>query len=531
MKRMTILIGLCLAFALPFVANGQQVTLLHVNDSHSHIDAWGPRDASLEGTLGGLPKAASIVLALKAANPNALFVHAGDFSNGDLFFNESLGSPELQMLQSLGLDAIILGNRDFQLGPDILEHAIADAWPAGGGVPVLGANVQPNGHAIGDWLQPTLMKNVNGVEVGLFGLSLPNGPLAQTGDVRILPYLPTPGVAGIAQDTVDALRAAGAKLIICVGHLGMSKSVELAEQVSGIDVIVNAHDNAYLEQPQPVTDPNGGTTLIVSAGHYYEAVGKLQLAWENGAVRLVDYALLKADAKTPRQPDLQMVVDDLKAQIVARYGDVFNTEIAFADKKITPAIDPLDERRDSALGDLITDAYRSATATDIAVEVTSLLDDSIDRGPVAKVDLFRSMSFGFTVLPGPENPEFVRPLRLVTFNATGEALTMAFNKMIAYGLLPQVSGMRIVCDSTLALPVKQMTVGDEPLVPGQTYSVTANRYAYDALRRSPFKVPMTDMVEWETLAWDAFCAFAASRGVLTPDSGNRIIDEHYSPVD
>ena len=37
----------------------QQVTLLHVNDTHSHLEAWGPKDAALDGTLGGLPKAAA----------------------------------------------------------------------------------------------------------------------------------------------------------------------------------------------------------------------------------------------------------------------------------------------------------------------------------------------------------------------------------------------------------------------------------------------------------------------------------------
>ncbi|HSN27749.1 MAG TPA: metallophosphoesterase, partial [Kofleriaceae bacterium] len=74
------------------------ITLLHVNDTHSHLASWGPKDWKLDGRLGGLTKAASLVAREKALDPNALFVHAGDLFHGDLFFNEYLGVPELLLL-------------------------------------------------------------------------------------------------------------------------------------------------------------------------------------------------------------------------------------------------------------------------------------------------------------------------------------------------------------------------------------------------------------------------------------------------
>src|SRR5512139_209417 len=121
MKRLTtfvvLVLGLFLATASPAVAQPQQVTLLHVNDTHSHLAAWGPKDANLDGTLGGLPKVTTIVAAQRAADPDLLFVHAGDFMDGDLLFNEYRGVPELQLLKSIGLDAIALGNHEFAYGP------------------------------------------------------------------------------------------------------------------------------------------------------------------------------------------------------------------------------------------------------------------------------------------------------------------------------------------------------------------------------------------------------------------------------
>jgi len=72
-------IALSAAILPSLVAEAQPVTLLHVNDTHSHLAAYGPKNSSLDGTLGGLPKVATIVAAQRAVDPGLLFVHAGDF--------------------------------------------------------------------------------------------------------------------------------------------------------------------------------------------------------------------------------------------------------------------------------------------------------------------------------------------------------------------------------------------------------------------------------------------------------------------
>jgi hypothetical protein len=104
-----VVFGLSLFVTPPATAQPVQITLLHINDTHSHLAAWGHKDTNLDGTLGGLPKAAWIVAAERATDPQALFVHAGDIMDGDVFFNEYLGVPELQLLKSIGLDAVHVG--------------------------------------------------------------------------------------------------------------------------------------------------------------------------------------------------------------------------------------------------------------------------------------------------------------------------------------------------------------------------------------------------------------------------------------
>jgi len=498
-----------------------KITLLHISDTHSHVAAWGPKDANLDGTLGGLPKAAYIVATERASDPNALFVHAGDVMDGDFFFNEYLGVAELQLLKSIGLDALVLGNHEFRFGPDFLVSVLQAAWPYGG-VPIIGTNLDPMGHSLGSWITSTLIKEVDGVKVGFFGLTTPTGALANPDPVVILP-----DIIAIAEEAVNELRAAGAQVVICVEHMGMSSARELAGNVLRIDVIVNAHDHALLKQPEQIVRPDGGITLIVSAGEHYGWVGRLRLSVEDNQVNLVDYTLLNADADTPSLPDVQAAVETLKAGIVARYGDVYHQPIAWADQDITSNWDPRKAKRDTALGNLLTDAYRAWTGTDIAFEPFAYMGDALPEGTIVGADVFRAMSYGdLAVISGQQ---IVRPWRLVTFRATGAALIGVLEITLYYGgdYFPQVSGLRFDYDSRAPFGQKVLSdtihVGGHKLLENQLYSVTVTEGIYAALKYA-LGLKMQDIQKLPDLAFDAARYFVAQQGELGPATSNRIRD-------
>jgi 5'-nucleotidase / UDP-sugar diphosphatase len=488
----------------------QQVTLLHVNDTHSHLEAWGPKDARLDGTMGGLPKAAAIVAAETTADPNALFVHSGDVMTGDLFFNEYLGVKELQLLQSIGLDAFVPGNHELQFGSSFLKSVLNSTWPGGAGlVPMLGTNLTSAAYgAVTPWVVRTLIRDANGVKIGFFGLTYRTGSLVDD---------PEPA----ARAAVAELRAAGAKVVVCVSHFGMDAARTLGASVPGIDVIVNGHDNAVLEQPEAVAQSSGGTTLIVSAGAHYRWVGRLRLFVAGERITLVDYVLHGADENTPVLPSVQVAVDALKAGIVLRYGDVYHQQLAWAGQDIVGESDPAKAKRDTPLGNLFTDAYRALTGTDVAFEASGLLRDALPRGPIVGADVFRSMPFG---LPAGE---IVRPYRLVTFRTTGAGLIAVLQATIGSDpdYFPQVSGMRLKYDSRLKsgsqVLVDSVRVGDEKLAADRLYSVTVTEGVFSVVRNL---MPWQDRVTLNTLAFDAARALVVERGELGPAASNRIQD-------
>ena len=457
------------------IAGAATVTVLFVNDTHSHLDAVGPRDAALVGTIGGLARAATIIARERTADPEALVLHAGDFFQGDLFFNAYFGVPELRLLAAAGVDAIAVGNHEFDLGPEVLAGALGEAFPDGE-VPLLSANLDLSGFpALSAFIRPSMIREVAGVKVGIFGMTVPDDPLMRPDPVQVLGAGDPEALLGLAGAQVAELRAAGAQVVICLSHLGYAYDRALAENVPGVDIIVGGHDHIEFAEPAEVDNPAGGTTLIVSAGSHYRNVGRLRVDAGPGGVRLLDYKLLRLDASVTPAPQVQAVVDQLKAGIVARWGDVFATEVATARHPIAKEW-ARGVFRDSPMGNLVTDALRLRTGADIAITANGLISEGLPEGPLVAADVFRTVSYGYDLETG-------LGLRVATFDITGAELVHGLEATLAFlgvsrDFFLEVSGMRFSYDPEepvgTRVPLSTVRIGRDRLDPSRSYSVAVN---------------------------------------------------------
>ena len=58
-----------IVFSISSLLYAQEITVLHMGDTHSHLDAFGPKDANGNGTIGGISKAAYLIATEKATQP------------------------------------------------------------------------------------------------------------------------------------------------------------------------------------------------------------------------------------------------------------------------------------------------------------------------------------------------------------------------------------------------------------------------------------------------------------------------------
>jgi 5'-nucleotidase / UDP-sugar diphosphatase len=466
------------AFAQPI----DTITILHVNDSHASLSPFGPRTTGLNGTRGGIARAVTVIESTKMMEKNVLTLHAGDFSVGDIFYNAYFGVPELQILSAIGLDAMTVGNHEFDLTPATLQQTLDTAFVGGGAFPLLSANCvldDPSVAGLKKYIQPYTIKTLAHTKIGIFGLTTPttnefSQPAPAFIDTNLVP---------IATAMVDTLEAQGCQVILLLSHLGYTLDSVVASNVPGITMIVGGHDHYVFKTPRMVVNMAGDTIPIVQAGAHYEYIGKIHLAVSAKNVTLLDYTAIPLDATIPEDPTTKATVDQLIAGVEAMFGPMYSQKLTVADDDFIEVADSLTFRgnHDTPVGNLVTDAFRSWTGTDIAIEVGGSTADELYQGPIVGADIFRMIGYGYNTDNGLD-------YRIATFTLSGAQIIAG----LEFGLsdieendeyLIQRSGLKYTYNPTLPVygRVTSAFIGGAPLDTGRIYTVTANEFAADFL--------------------------------------------------
>ncbi|HUL45184.1 MAG TPA: 5'-nucleotidase C-terminal domain-containing protein [Bacteroidota bacterium] len=514
-------IVLFLALTTLVFPQGTTITLLHVNDTHSHIDGFGPKDQNLNGTLGGIARAATIIGTVKATEPNVLLLHGGDLFQGDPFFNKYFGVPELQIMGQLGFDAMAVGNHEFGYGPDALLGVLSTAFPSGSPFPLLSANVDMTDYPLlTQWIQPSVIKTIGGVKIGIFGMTVPGDPMEMAAPVVI-----RENVVEIAQLQAAALRDSGVAVVIFLSHLGSYLDRIVGTSVTGIDFIIGAHDHYLFNQPIALTNPSGKQTLLFQAGQFYEHIGKLHFTVNNGTVAMNDYTMLALDASVPQEPSIQGVIDYLKEGITAQFGDLYHTVVGRAAHDLEKRFDTTTQLRDTPLGNLVADAFRREGHTDIGFTANGLISEKIYAGPIVGADVFRAMSYGY-------DPATGFGFKMATFNILGSdflrGLELSLSQLeVGDDLCPQVSGMTFEYDAAKAVGHRvvdgSVKIDCRPLIRHHTYSVTSNSGL--PLMLGMMGVTITDIKELPSFEFEVVKDYIGRLGVVDYRAEGRIRDK------
>ena len=486
------------------------LTILHVNDTHSTLAPIGPRDQNLNGTLGGIARATSVIGYERTLDPELLLLHAGDISIGDLFFNRYFQVPELTWLSMMNFDAMELGNHEFDLTPAVLLGSLQNVFPLpADAFPILGANVDAS--AIPDldsYISDYTIKDIGTIKVGIFGLITPStNVLSQPLPVVIKDDITE--IMNIAGTTAFTLRnVENCDVVILLSHLGVEFDMAVASMVPGIDIIIGGHDHYKYDAPIPVPNPLSGITWIAQARSNYMYVGKMQITVDAvGNISLIDYSLIPLDENVPEEPTVKAMVDGMITDIETFYNTPFFTQpFGYADafhKEEALNLFALGSH-DTPIGNLVTDAFRSLTGTDIAIHAGGSIALPLWEGPFTMSDIFRINGYGF-------NTVNTLGFQLATFNMTGEALWMG----LEFGLsqiesndeyMIQVSGLEYKYDATKPAGERVVSVfiNGQVINPSAVYSITASEMVLAILdyTQIPYSDPniLVGVTEFEAVA-------------------------------
>ena len=247
----------------PKLKKTTKITVLHTNDTHSNIDAF-PETHAKYPSLGGVSRRHELIQKIRAEEENVLLLDAGDIFQGTPYFNRFGGILEMKLMTHLGYDAATMGNHDFDAGMDGFLKAKEYAK-----FPFLCANYDFTNTILDGKTESCRIFEKGGVKIGVFGLGVELKGLVPDVFIKETKYL---NPVEMAQECVKKLKTQKADLIICLSHLGYEYPGEkisdrkLAQQTSGIDLIIGGHTHTFLEKPTVEYNLSTKPTLINQVG-------------------------------------------------------------------------------------------------------------------------------------------------------------------------------------------------------------------------------------------------------------------------
>ncbi len=259
-------------------SNKEQLTILHTNDVHSHIEPFADDDKKYPG-LGGAEYRATIIESIRKQNQHVLVLDAGDIFQGTPYFNFFHGDLEIDLMNKMKYDAATIGNHDFDGGIDTLAKQITRA-----NFPFVNCNYDFTNTPVDGKVHKHIIIKKGKLKIGITGCGVELIGLVPDKLFTNTKYLdPIKSV----QEQVNILKHdKKCHFIICLSHLGYKydnskvSDIVLAQQTNHIDLIIGGHTHTFLEAPTEAKNKDGKEVLINQVGWAGVQIGQLNYLFE-----------------------------------------------------------------------------------------------------------------------------------------------------------------------------------------------------------------------------------------------------------
>ncbi|GAA4885594.1 metallophosphatase [Flaviramulus aquimarinus] len=248
------------------IGKTSKITILHTNDVHSHIDAFGPEDEE-NANKGGVARRATLIDSIRKENPNTLLLDAGDIFQGTPYFNYYGGELEFKLMSKLKYDVATIGNHDFDNGIDGLYAQLPHAE-----FQFVSANYDFSNTIMDTHTKPYKIFKKDRVRIGVFGLGIELNGLVASTMYKETKYLDP---IEMSQEMTRILKdKEQCDLIICLSHLGYHygndsnriSDLKLAKATKDIDLIIGGHTHTFLSKPTIVKNNEDKNMLVNQVG-------------------------------------------------------------------------------------------------------------------------------------------------------------------------------------------------------------------------------------------------------------------------
>ncbi len=457
-------------------SQGQRnIVVLYENDVHCAMDGY----AKLAGLRDAIADTADVFL-----------VSNGDYVQGQTVGAISKGQYVVDVMQAMGYDAVTLGNHEFDYGMERMFELLRQVP-----VPVVCCNLHDvrTGRLV---YAPFVIKRMGNKRIAFVGVVTPTSMEDEAyafKDERdsIIYDLQVKDIPELVQRAVDEARKAGADYVILDSHLGEvptarhSDSHTVVANTTGIDIVLDGHSHAVIVA-DTVMNKAGKPVIVTQTGTKFANIGKLLITPEGK----MSVSFIPVERVMERNAYVAEVVDSINGMLNAQTSRmVCHSDV---DLRITDDQgNEINRVAETNAGDIVTDAFRLVTGSDIAVLNCGSIRNEVKAGDLTYGDLLSMLPYDNYI---------------VVAEVKGSTIVAMLNKLMAFlpkpdGQFPQVSGMKFIVHE------KEHRVSDvqilnsytqhyEPVNLDRVYTVATTKYCvtdgglYNALKGCKIK--------WET---------------------------------
>lgn len=453
----------------------KSIVILYENDVHCAMDGY----AKLAGLRDAIADTADVFL-----------VSNGDYVQGQTVGAISKGQYVVDVMRVMSYDAITLGNHEFDYGMERMFQLLRQVP-----VPVVCCNLYDirSGRMV---FAPYVMKRVGNKRIAFVGVVTPTSMEDEAYAFRdehdsLVYDLQREDIPVLVQRAVDEARKAGADYVIVDSHLGEiltarhSDSHTLVANTSGIDIVLDGHSHAVIVS-DTILNKEGKPIVVTQTGTKFANIGKL-LITPDGRMTT---SLIPIERVMEKSPFVAHVVDSIHSMLNEQTSRVIcHSEVPL--RILDDEGNEVHRIGETTAGDIVTDAFRMVTGSDISVLNSGSIRNEAKAGDLTYGDLLSLLPYDNYI---------------VVAEVKGSTIIAMLEKLMSFlpkpdGQFPQVSGMRFTVDE------REHRVGDvqilnsntqhyEPINPSRTYTVATTKYCvtdgglYNTLKGSK--------ITWET---------------------------------
>jgi len=334
---------------------------------------------------------------LKKNNYVAL-VDSGDYLQGDLIGAISNGKYIIDIMNEVEYDVITIGNHEFDYGTSELSTRLSEFKGD-----VVSCNFTYTGTKENKFnmVEPYVIKEYGDKKVGFIGITTPQTLVVSDpkhfyeDDELVYSFGNSSPDAfySLIQNNIDECKSKGANYVVLLSHLGSLsnyspyRSIDVLEHTSGVTAFLDGH--AHADVPwKTYKNKNNEDTLLVDTGYKLNEFASLTIKVD-GSISY-DYVTNYSEKSEKIDTFIKGITDkveELENQVVAN----IDVDLLIGSPRLTRI-------RETTIGNLVADAYRTIGETDIGFVNGGGVRADLHKGDVTYKDIKSVHPFGNTLL-------------------------------------------------------------------------------------------------------------------------------------